>query len=242
MLSANDNIVFLLDVDNTLLDNDRFSGDLDDRLREDFGEQERIRYREIYSALRDRSGFADYLGALQEFRRDLAEKSEEKLMRMSEFLLDYPFAERVYSNVREVVQHLDSIGTTAILSDGDIVFQPRKVQRSGLWDLVHGRVMITLHKERCIDAVQQRFPADQYVMVEDKPKLLEAMKDQLGDRLTTVFVRQGHYADEASVVDEAKIDISVASIGELAHVERGRFWLRGSSGASNMATISLEIK
>lgn len=240
MLSATDSIVFLLDVDNTMLDNDRFSEDLDGRLREDFGEPERIRYREIYSGLRDRVGFADYLGALQEFRRSVDANAEEKLLGMSEFLLDYPFAERVYPNVRKVVEHLDSIGTTAILSDGDIVFQPRKIQRSGLWDLVKGRVMVTLHKERRIDDVQQRFPADHYVLVDDKPKLLAAIKDQLGDKATTVFVRQGHYADEAGVTDPSDIDISIESIGELLDFDRGRFFPRSSSAALNRAIISME--
>ncbi len=240
MLSRSDNIVFLLDVDNTLLDNDRFSADLDDRLREDFGESERIRYREIYSGLRDRTGFADYLGALQEFRHDVDGKAEEQLLGMSRFLLDYPFAQRVYPNVREVIQHLDRIGTTAIVSDGDIVFQPRKIQRSGLWDMVQGRVMVTLHKEYRLDDVQRRFPAHHYVIVEDKPRLLTATKDQLGDKSTTVFVRQGHYADEADVADWSRIDISIASIAELVGFDRGRFFSPRTSAPLDAATIPME--
>ena len=240
MLSANTNIVFLLDVDNTLLDNDGFSVDLDDRLREDFGESERGRYRDIYSELRNRVGFADYLGALQEFRRSVDPRAEEKLLGMSRFLLDYPFADRVYPSVHEVIEHLDGIGATAILSDGDIVFQPRKIQRSGLWDLVRGRVMVTLHKERRIDDAQRRFPADHYVMVDDKPKLLAAIKDQLGDKATTVFVRQGHYADEVDVTDQPGIDITIESIGELLNVDRGRLLPRSASAASNRATIPTE--
>ncbi len=228
MLNANTNIVFLLDVDNTLLDNDRFSEDLDGRLREDFGEPERVRYRGIYSELRDRVGFADYLGALQEFRRGVDAKAEEKLLGMSEFLLEYPFKQCIYPKVGEVIQHLDSIGDTAILSDGDIVFQPRKIQRSGLWDLVHGRVMVTLHKERRMDDVQRHFPADHYVLVDDKPKLLAATKELLGDKATTVFVRQGHYADEARGTDQSDNDISIESIGELLSFDRGRFSPRNS--------------
>ncbi|MFZ2236889.1 MAG: HAD family hydrolase [Dokdonella sp.] len=231
MLSECDSIVFLLDVDNTLLDNDRFSDDLDDRLRKDFGESERVRYRDIYSELRDRMGFADYLGTLQEFRRGITAQAEEKLLGMSMFLLDYPFAQRVYPNVREVIQHLDTIGTTAILSDGDIVFQPRKIQRSGLWDMVHGRVMLTMHKELSVDDVEQRYPADHYVMVDDKPSLLSTLKAQLGERITTVFVAQGHYANDPDNADvQSNMDISLASITELASVDRGRFLPR-SSGA-----------
>ena len=240
MLSPASHIVFLLDVDNTLLDNDRFSADLDDRLRDNFGDPERVRYRRIYSDLRDRTGFADYLGALQEFRTGVDKKNQERLLDMSSFLLEYPFLECVYPKVDEVIRHLDSIGSTAILSDGDIVFQPRKIQRTGLWDKVQGRVMITVHKEHCIDDVQRRFPADHYVIVDDKPQLLVAMKHQLGDTSTTVFVRQGHYADEANVTTGHGIDISIASIAELVNLDRGRFLPGSPSRRLKGATTSME--
>ena len=234
------NPVFLLDVDNTLLDNDRFSADLDARLRADFGEPERLRYRQIYQRLRDRLGYADYLGALQEFREGVAEHAQERLLGASEFMLDYPFADRVYPNVAEVIGHLDGLGTTAILSDGDIVFQPHKIRRSGLSDLVQGRVMVTVHKEQCLDALQRRWPADHYVLVDDKPSLLSAMKKTLGSKATTVFVQQGHYADEADLQNLFGIDISIASIAEMANMERSRFLPQSTSATSSRAPIPME--
>lgn len=234
------NLVFLLDVDNTLLDNDRFSADLDARLRVDFGEPERLRYRQIYKRLRDRLGYADYLGALQEFRVDVADDAQDRLLGASGFMLDYPFADRIYPLVAEVIEHLDELGTTAILSDGDIVFQPHKIRHSGLSDRVQGRVMVTVHKEKCLDVIQRRWPADHYVLVDDKPTLLSAMKEKLGRKATTVFVRQGHYADEAALSSESGIDISIASIGELAVMECSRFVPRSSIATPSRAPIPTE--
>lgn len=209
-----DPVVFMLDVDNTLLDNDRFAADLTERLDDDFGKPERERYWSIYAELRDRLGYADYLGALQAFRA--GDDDEPALLRMSEFLLDYPFSERLYPRALAALDHLRTIGTTAIVSDGDIVFQPRKIQRSGLWDAVDGRVLVTLHKERRLGLVQRRFPASHYVMIDDKPQLLAAMKRVLTDRLTTVFVRQGHYATESDglAIDPAP-DLTIGRIGDL---------------------------
>lgn len=209
-----DELMFLLDVDDTLLDNDRFGADLAARLERDFGADGRDRYQAIYEARRDESGFADYLGALQAFRD--GNEREDRLLRMSGFLLDYPFAERLYPHALDAIAHLRTLGTVGILSDGDIVFQPRKIHRSGLWDAVDGKVLVYVHKERSLDDMQRHFPAMHYVMVDDKPKLLAAMKRALGDRLTTVFVRQGHYAaagDNASITPPP--DHSIAHIGEL---------------------------
>jgi FMN phosphatase YigB (HAD superfamily) len=185
-------VVFLLDVDNTLLDNDRFGADLGERLEQAFGAAERQRYWAIFGQKREQTGLADYLGSLQEFRNGLDD--HPALLAMSEFLLEYPFAARLFPRALDAVAHLNTLGRTAVLSDGDIVYQPRKIQRSGIWDAVAGRVMIYLHKERVLDHVQQRFPSTHYVMVDDKPNLLAAMKSILKDQLTTVFVRQGHYA------------------------------------------------
>ena len=234
------NLVFLLDVDNTLLDNDCFSTDLDAHLRASFGEPERLRYREIYQRLRDRLGYADYLGALQEFRENVGEDAQDGLLRTSEFLLDYPFVDRVYPHVREVIEHLDKFGTTAILSDGDIVFQPHKIRCSGLLDRVQGRVMVTVHKEQCLDVLQRRWPSEHYVLVDDKPSLLSAMKEKLGNKATTVFVQQGHYADEADLANLSGIDISIASITELAQMPCSRFLPRSSSAAASRAPIPME--
>jgi FMN phosphatase YigB (HAD superfamily) len=230
VLKPDDNrdVVFLLDVDNTLLDNDRFKADLDARLLRDFGGGGRDRYWAGYESERARLGYADYLAALQAFREGLDDDPD--LLQMSAFMLEYPFAERVYPGAMDAVAHLRTLGTPVVLSDGDVVFQPRKVQRSGLWDAMQGRVLIYLHKQHMLDAVQRRFPARHYVMVDDKPNLLAAMKTVMGERLTTVFVRQGHYAaDAASQHDIPSPDVSIERIGELAAFDLQAFGL-GASG------------
>jgi FMN phosphatase YigB (HAD superfamily) len=217
VLNLNDGkTIFLLDVDNTLLDNDRFAADLGERLEQAFGPSERARYWTIFGRLREQLGLADYLGTLQAFRTGLDDHPE--LLAMSEFLLEYPFAARIFPGSLEAVAHLREIGRPVVLSDGDIVFQPRKIQRSGIWDAVEGRVMIYLHKERVLDHMQERFPANHYVMVDDKPNLLAAMKSVLKSKLTTVFVRQGHYAlaPESKSVAPAP-DMTIEAIGDLIH-------------------------
>jgi FMN phosphatase YigB (HAD superfamily) len=209
-----DRVIFLLDVDNTLLDNDRFAADLGERLESAFGAPERARYWEIFGRRRDALGLADYLGALQDFRVGLDDNPQ--LLDMSEFLLEYPFPNRLFPRALEAVAHLRSIGVPVVLSDGDVVFQPRKIQRSGIWAAVEGRVLIYLHKEKVLDHMQQRYPAKHYVMVDDKANLLAAMKSVLGARLTTVFVRQGHYALAAeSKSAEPAPDLVIERIGDL---------------------------
>jgi FMN phosphatase YigB (HAD superfamily) len=207
-------VIFLLDVDNTLLDNDRFAADLGERLELAFGASERARYWEIFGRLRDQLGLADYLGSLQSFRTGLDDHPE--LLAMSDFLLEYPFAARLFPRALEAVAHLRALGRPVVLSDGDIVFQPRKIRRSGIWDAVEGRVMIYLHKERVLDHMQRRYPANHYVMVDDKRILLAAMKSLLKDKLTTVFVRQGHYAlaPESNSLEPAP-DMTIERIGDL---------------------------
>ncbi len=213
-MSSPREIVFLLDVDNTLLDNDRFEADLTDRLDSEFGTPGRRRYWEIFETLRVELGYADYLGALQRCRLDGFD--DQRLLSMSSFLLDYPFAQRRYPAALDVVAYLATLGQTVILSDGDVVFQPRKVQRSGLWDAVQGRVLIYVHKERMLEAVTHRYPARHYVVVDDKPRILQAMKDVLGERVTTVLPRQGHYAaDHANSEQYRPADIRVEHIGDL---------------------------
>ncbi len=210
-------LVFLLDVDNTLLDNDRFGAELGDTVATAFGAEQRDRYWAIYGELRDELGYADYLGALQRFRSGL--DNEPALLQMSKYLLEYPFEQRLYPHALETIAHLRTLAPTAILSDGDVVFQPRKIQRAGIWAAVRGEVLIYIHKQRMLVAVQQRYPAAHYVMVEDKPQLLADMKRQLGERITTVFVRQGHYAAEGEHERiEPPPDHTIACIGEL----RGR--------------------
>ena len=208
-------VVFLLDVDNTLLDNDRIVADLGDHLQEEFGEDCRARYWAVFEALRAELGYADYLGALQRYRLDAP--NDPRLLQMSSFLLDYPFANRVYPGALQVLEQMGRLGPTAILSDGDVVFQPRKVQRSGLWDAVDGRVMIYLHKELMLAEVEKLYPARRYVMVDDKLRLLALMQKIWGKRLTTVFPRQGHYADAANIAAYPPADFSVDHIGDLSN-------------------------
>jgi FMN phosphatase YigB (HAD superfamily) len=215
-------VVFLLDVDNTLLDNDRFGADLGDTLEAAFGAAGRERYWAIYEELRQQSGFADYLGALQRFRAGL--DNDPSLLQMSNYLLDYPFADRLYPHALETVAHLRTLGPTAILSDGDVVFQPRKIQRAGLWAALRGEVLIYVHKQQMLVAMQQRYPAAHYVMVDDKPQVLAAMKQHLGRKLTTVFVRQGHYAaDSAGETIDPAADLTIACIGDLRERKLGDF-------------------
>jgi FMN phosphatase YigB (HAD superfamily) len=209
-----DDVVFLLDVDNTLLDNDRFADDLGDRIERGFGVAQRERYWTLFAKWRDELGYADYLASLQSFRAGLDDNPD--LLQLSAFMLEYPFARRLYPHALEAIAHLKSLGRTAVLSDGDIVFQPRKIQRSGIWDAVEGNVLIDVHKERSLDAMRTRYPAFHYVMVDDKPNLLAAMKAQLGPRLTTVFVRQGHYARDAEKTPlEPPPDMTIERIADL---------------------------
>lgn len=214
-------VVFLFDVDNTLLDNDRFGADLGDTLAQAFGVTERDRYWALYAQLRDELGYADYLGALQRFRVGL--DNDPSLLHMSRYLLDYPFADRLYPHALETLAHLRTLGSTAILSDGDVVFQPRKIQRAGLWEALRGEVLIYVHKQQMLVAMQQRYPAAHYVMIDDKPQILAEMKQRLGRRLTTVFVEQGHYAAQAPADVRAAADIRIACIGELRERKLGDF-------------------
>jgi FMN phosphatase YigB (HAD superfamily) len=214
-------VVFLLDVDNTLLDNDRFGADLGDTLLQAFGADARDRYWAIYAQRRDELGYADYLGTLQRFREGL--DNDPALLQMSKYLLEYPFADRLYPHALETIAHLRTLGSVAILSDGDVVFQPRKIQRAGLWDALRGEVLIYLHKQRMLVAMQQRYPAAHYVMVDDKPQLLAEMKQRLGTRLTTVLVEQGHYAAQAPAEAREAADVRIACIGDLRQRKLGDF-------------------
>lgn len=207
-------VIFLLDVDNTLLDNDRFGADLGDHLETSFGAAERARYWEIFERRREALEFADYLGSLQDFRTGL--DGNPQLLRLSEFVLEYPFANRLFPGALEAIAHLRTFGLPVVLSDGDIIFQPRKIQRSGIWAAVDGRVLIYVHKQKELRSLQDRYPANHYVMVDDKASLLAAMKTAMGDRLTTVFVRQGHYAlaaESKSAIPSP--DLTIERIGDL---------------------------
>jgi FMN phosphatase YigB (HAD superfamily) len=212
--TVRDEVVFLFDVDNTLLDNDQVQKDLGNHLKREFGRASRDDYWKIFEELRTELGYADYLGALQRFR--LRGMDDPRFLLMSSFLVDYPFTERLYPGALEAIRHLDAQGLTVILSDGDVVFQPRKIQQSGLWDAVQGRVLIYIRKEQMLNSVARLYPARHYVMIDDKLRILAAMKTIWGSRLTTVFPRQGHYAlDPANVAEFAPADITVERIGDL---------------------------
>jgi FMN phosphatase YigB (HAD superfamily) len=210
-------VVFLFDVDNTLLDNDRVIVDLKRFLMREVGAGRADQYFEIFELLRAELGYSDYLGALQRYR--IAHPRDPHLLAVSSFLINYPFANRLYPGSLDVVARLGRIGPTVILSDGDVVFQPRKVERSGLWDAVEGRVLIYIHKEHELDDVERRYPAEHYVLVDDKIRILTAVKKIWGARLTTVFPRQGHYALAADVASYPAPDVTIERIGELAALD-----------------------
>lgn len=211
-------LTILFDVDNTLLDNDRVQADLSEHLETRFGRVSRDRYWAIFETLRVELGYADYLGALQRYR--LENLDDPQLLRMSAFLIDYPFASRLYPRALQAVAQCGRWGPTVVLSDGDVVFQPHKVHRSGIWDAVDGRVLIYLHKEEMLDAVARRYPSRRYLMVDDKLRILAAMKRVWNDRLTTVFPRQGHYAlDPNEVARHPAADVTIEQIAELASLD-----------------------
>ena len=206
--------VFLFDVDNTLLDNDGVIADLDRHLGQEFGAATRGRYWEIFETIRQELGYADYLGALERYR--LEALHDPRLLRMSSWLVDYPFAHRLYPGALEVVQRIAQWGPTVILSDGDAVFQPRKVERSGLWSAFGGRVLIYVHKEAELDDVERLYPAKRYVLIDDKLRILTEVKKIWGNRVTTVFPRQGHYAlDPRELAMYPPADITIERIGDL---------------------------
>jgi FMN phosphatase YigB (HAD superfamily) len=206
--------VFLFDVDNTLLDNDRVAEDLKRHLASKVGEASEQRYWEIFEQMRTELGYADYLGALQRYR--VERPRDPKLLEVSYFMVNYPFANRLYPESLDAVEYARRMGRAVILSDGDVVFQPRKVDRSGLYDTFEGHVLIYVHKELELEDVEAKYPAAHYVMVDDKVRLLTTIKKYWGTRVTTVFPRQGHYAlDAALVAQYPEPDITVERIGEL---------------------------
>jgi FMN phosphatase YigB (HAD superfamily) len=214
-------VVFLLDVDNTLLDNDAVATDLREHLTDAFGEERQERYWQFFEQLRSELGYADYLGALQRFR--LAYPRDTRLLEISSFLVHYPFEERVYPDALEAIAHLREYGQAVVLSDGDVVFQPLKVERSGILQAVDGEVLIYVHKENELDDVEVRYPADRYVLVDDKLRILHAVKQVWGERVTTVFPRQGHYAlDPEQIAQYPPADLTIEAIGELRDLDLER--------------------
>ena len=214
-------IVFLVDVDNTLVDNDGIQQDLKDHLERTYGVAARDRYWRILEDLMVELGYRDYIGALQNFR--VEHPREIELLAMSSYLMDYPFAERLYPNALEVLKRLRSLAPTVILSDGDVVFQPRKVEHAGLAKVADGNVLIYIHKEEALEDVERRFPAEHYVLVDDKLRILDAVKQVWGERVTTVLPRQGQYAHDAKVLSALPpADVTIERIGDLLDYDLAR--------------------
>lgn len=217
-------LVFLVDVDNTLLDNDAIQQDLKDHLDRAFGVAARERHWRILEDLFAELGYRDYIGALQRYRAE--HPRDVELLSMSSFLMDYPFADRLFPAAPDVLKRLSSFGPTVILSDGDVVFQPRKIERSGISDLVRGHVLIYIHKEEALDDVERRYPAKRYVLVDDKLRILAAVKQFWGERVTTVFPRQGSYAHDPKIVAEfPQADVTIERIGNLLDYDLSSLWL-----------------
>jgi FMN phosphatase YigB (HAD superfamily) len=227
-MSTRHDIVFLFDVDNTLIDNDRVQADLELHLEQAYGIAARDRYWEILERLRDEVGYVDYLGALERFRIETIHRPD--VLRMSSWLVDYPFADRLYPGALDAVKHVQQWGIAVILSDGDAVFQPRKVERSGLWQAFDDRVLIYVHKEQELDDVERFYPADHYVLIDDKLPILAAVKKTWNERVTTVFPKQGRYAHDPKILSEfAPADIELASIKDLITCDLSAF-LESRSG------------
>jgi FMN phosphatase YigB (HAD superfamily) len=232
-VSSNHPIVFLVDVDNTLLDNDAIQQDLKDHIERAFGLAARERYWGILEDLFVELGYRDYLGALQRYRGE--HPREVELLSMSSFLIDYPFADQLFPAALEVLKRLRSFGPAVILSDGDVVFQPRKIERAGLSDAADGCVLIYVHKEEALDDVERRYPADHYVIVDDKLRILTAVKQFWGPRVTTVFVRQGIYAHDPKVVGAfPSADVTIERIGDLLGCDLPRTRSMGPVRASTL--------
>jgi len=213
--------VFLFDVDNTLLDNDRVTAALKGFLTKEVGEERTGRYWKIFEELRDTLGYADYLGSLQEYRRQFPYDSH--VLSLSNFLINYPFANRLFPGSLDVIEKFQKVGKVVILTDGDAVFQPRKIERSGLGEAVGNNILIYIHKERELADIKSRYPADHYYLFDDKVRILAAIKDQWRDRVTTVFVRQGHYAvDSSEVLKYPPADVEVSCISDLLDGSRAR--------------------
>jgi FMN phosphatase YigB (HAD superfamily) len=221
-VSETNDLVILFDVDNTLLDNDRVQADLSDYLAATYGAAARARYWTIFEQLRSELGYADYLGTLERYR--IEEMHDPRVLRMANWLVDYPFADRLYPDALDAVRHAAKWGRTVVLSDGDAVFQPRKVERSGIWPQFDGHVLIFIHKEQELEDVERRYPARHYIMVDDKLRILTAIKQAWGQRVTTVFPRQGHYAtDKQILASYPPADVTIERIADLVQHDLSKF-------------------
>ena len=211
-------IVFLVDVDDPLLDNDRIQNDLRNNLEREFGQGNRDRYWVMQEEMSQEAGCRDYLRALQRYRSE--NPTDVRILSMSSFLADYPFANRLYPGALDVLERFRSWDQTVILSDGDLVFQPRRVERSGISEVVEGHVFIYVHKQEALEDVWKRYPARHYVLVDDKLRILTAVKKGWGDGVTAVFPRQGKFAhDRAVIAANPTSDVTVARASDLLGFE-----------------------
>ena len=211
-------IVFLFDVDNTLLDNDHVVADLMNYLEREIGYEHQQRYWTFFEQLRSELGYADYLGALQRYRVEYPRDS--RILAVSHYLIEYPFANRLFPNSLDVVEHVRSFGAPVIVSDGDVVFQPLKIRRSGLMDIFDSRILIYIHKEHELDDIAERYPGDHYILVDDKVRILATVKGAWKSRVTTVFPRQGHYAtDQKELAKYPPPDLTIEHIGMLLNYD-----------------------
>jgi hypothetical protein len=216
------NLVFLFDVDNTLLNNDHVTADLKNHLQQQVGPERQQRYWDIFEQIRTELGYADYLGALQRYRIEYPH--DPGLLTVSHFFINYPFATRLYPDSLDAIEHVKQWGKAAVLSDGDVVFQPLKVERSGIYEAVNRNVLIYIHKEKELEDVEHRCPADHYILIDDKIRILTDVKKIWGDRVTTVFPKQGHYALDPKIVNAyPPADITISRIGELLNYEEKSF-------------------
>jgi hypothetical protein len=235
-LTMPESVVFLFDVDNTLLDNDRVTADLKHHLEQKVGQVRQLRYWAVFEQLRSELGYADYLGALQRYRTEYPR--DPNVLTVSDFFVEYPFANRLFPNALDAIDHLKGYGRPVILSDGDVVFQPLKIRRSGLFAAMNGDVLIYVHKEIELNDVQERYPADRYVLIDDKLRILTAVKKVWGGLVTTVFPRQGHYANDPKVTSSyPPADITINRIGELLDYDLQTL-LRAAEGAGGLAALA----
>jgi len=232
-------IVFLVDVDDTLLENDRIQDDLKRHIEREFGARCRDQFWAIQEELFNQLGYRDYLGALQRFR--IEHPYEPHLVTAANFLVDYPFANRLYPGALDVLERFRTWGRTVILTDGDMVFQPRKVQRSGIYETVEGHVLIYIHKEEALKDVEHRYPAEHYVLVDDKLRILTAVKQAWGNRVTTVFPRQGEFAlNPVTLTSYPAADVTVDRISDLLSYDLPALLPGRRSAAQELRPSTLE--
>jgi FMN phosphatase YigB (HAD superfamily) len=213
-MSETHQVIFLFDVDNTLLDNDRMKRDLGDYVNRTFGPGAENELWTLYEEERVKHGYADFLGTLERFR--LAHLQDTRVLKLANWVMDYPYIERLYPDALGVVRHVRQWGLPVILTDGDGVFQPHKLERAGLLGAFGGHVLNYVHKEQELDSVKRAYPAKHYVLIDDKLSLLNLVKKAWGDRVTTVFPRQGHYANDAKILARSQpADIEIERIADL---------------------------